>query len=415
MPETFTLPNGLRVVHEYLPQLRSVNAGIYVRSGSVMESPEEGGISHFLEHMSFKGTSRRTTRQIAEETDQLGGGINAFTSRQATCYYGRVIDEDLPACFDLLSDLVMGADLPPDELERERGVILEEIAMAEDDTEDLCAELLTQAQYGGDLPMARPILGRPERVSAYTRSELLDYRRRRYTPGGCVVSLCGQFDPDAVRRLITEGMGRWSGPALDFVNPPAPILSGQRVAVRKETEQLQLGLGYPGCGGEHPDRHAMTVLASILGGAMSSRLFQRIREELGLAYSVYSVPVMEEGSGLFQIYAGVSPQNGRRVLEEIGRVVADLAEHGPTEKEFHDVQKQLRVGYLLGLESTSGRMLDNGRRVLSNRPLTDPAERLRQMEAVTREQVTDLARRVFGEKPCLSAVGPNAEDFGAED
>ena len=410
MPDTITLSNGLRIVYEQWPHLRSVYVGLFVRSGSALEKENESGLSHFLEHLSFKGTARRSTRQIAEDSDALGGNINAFTSRQLTCYYGRCVDEDLPACFDLLSDLVMNAALPPDELERERGVVLEEIAMSGDDPEDLCSERLTQAQY--DYPrqsVGRPILGTPERISTVTREELLGYRRRHYTPENCVISLCGRFDPRQVAAMAEERMGEWSGPAAHQPPAPARVLDGVQVRVEKDTEQLQLGLGYPGCDEDAPEKPALLVLNTILGDSMSSRLFQRIREELGLAYSVCSVPVCELGSGVLQVFAGVSPQNGERVLNEIRRVIGDLAAHGPTAKEFADAKRQIRIGYLLSQESAYGRMLVNGRRLLVKGCLRSPEDVLREMDAVNHGDVSAIAARIFGHEPSLCVVGPKAK------
>ena len=407
MPEIVTLDNGLRVVYEQLPYLRSVNVGLFVRSGSALEAEDEGGMSHFLEHLSFKGTERRSTRRIAEDSDALGGNINAFTSRQMTCYYGRCVDEDLPACFDLLSDLTVHAVLPPDEMERERGVVLEEIAMAEDDPEDLCAERLMQAQY--DYPrqsIGRPVLGTREQIASCTREALLRYRGRHYTPENCVVSLCGRFDPAQALDVISGCVGSWRGEGAVQAPGPAEVLDGQRVRIEKDTEQAQLGIGYPGFSDEAPDRPALLVLNTILGDSMSSRLFQRIREELGLAYSVCSVPSFEIGSGLMQVLAGVSPANLARVRGEIDRVIGEFAQNGPTEKEFLDAKRQIRIGYLLSQESNYGRMLVNGRRLLIKGGLRSPEEILRDFDAVTLEDAKRVAGDVFGHEPSVCVVGP---------
>ena len=314
MNDQWTLSNGLRVIGERLPYLRSVSIGVWLGVGSMMELPGENGLSHFLEHMVFKGTEKRSTRQIAEEMDAVGGQLNAFTGKDCTCFYAKVIDEDLPLAVDILADLTCHATLDEKEFAKEKGVILEEISMDEDSPEDLVHELLSQAQFG-EQSLAMPILGTTELIEGYSRSDLMAYRAKHYCPASTVVALAGNYDPEEVRALIEQHFGAWHNDperrAMDAQHP----LTGRTIAKEKDTEQLHLCLGYPGTpyGGE--GIYPQAVLNNLLGGSMSSRLFQRIREELGMAYSIYTFPSSYKGTGTFAVYAGVSPKNGEKVLE----------------------------------------------------------------------------------------------------
>ena len=410
MTEHWTWPNGLRVVAEKLPWLRSVSVGVWLHVGSLVEKPEENGLSHFIEHMVFKGTEHRTTRQIAEETDALGGQVNAFTARDCTCFYAKVIDEELPEAVSLLSDLVLHARIAPDELERERGVVLEEIAMDEDDPEDLCGELLTRAQFG-DTPAGQPIIGTEELIRAYTSEDLRRFRDTHYAPSRTVIALSGNYDRAQVEALIAEYFGAWEN---DTPQPPIgtqTVLSGERCLREKDTEQMHLMLGYPGYAYGDDRVTALTILGTVFGGAMSSRLFQRIREELGMAYSVYTFPGAQEGFGTFGIYAGVNPKNARRVLEEIHREREKLVADGLTEKEFREAKRQLRTSFLMSLESQGARMNALGRRLLIlNRTRTEE-EILASIEDVTQQDVLDTARTLLTVEPCFAAVGRGVEEL----
>ncbi len=410
MTDQWTLPNGLRVVGEELPWLRTVSVGVWLHVGSMMEAENEGGLSHFLEHMAFKGTESRSTRQIAEETDAIGGQINAFTARDCTCFYTKVIDEDLPQALDLLSDLVLHPRFDPEELEKERGVILEEMAMDEDDPEDLVGELMAQAQFG-DTPAGRPIAGTADRVSAYSREELRAFRAAHYAPSRCVVALSGRYDRKQTEVLISRFFGAWTDTADQAPVGAYQPMRGRRAAREKDIEQLHLTLGYPGYAYGAPENTAMVLLNTVYGSAMSSRLFQRVREELGMAYSIYSYPGAQEGFGTFHVYAGVSPKNAVRVLEEIDRERLRLLRDGLEDREFAEARKQLRIGYLMGLESPSSRMSANGRRVLILGKTRDHEEVLREIEEVTPADVMAAARFSLEAEPCLTAVGRGAEDL----
>ena len=409
--EFWTLRNGLRVVAQQFPHIRTVSLGIFLHVGSQLELPEENGMSHFIEHMVFKGTGRRSTRQIAVETDVLGGYLNAYTARDCTCFYNRVIDEDLPQALDLLSDLVLNAAFPEEELERERGVVLAEIDMSEDDPNDVLSDLMAVAMYGEDHPSGQTVLGPAEKVKAYSREDLLAYRSRHYSPARAVLSVCGSYDPEVLRREVEARFGSWTGEGEQAPFVPPVFRPGIRLAKDKEIEQLHLCLGFPGVPFGDEAGLPLALMSSVLGGAMSSRLFQRIREELGMAYSVSSFHSAAEGAGSFHIYAGVSPENAPRVLEEIQREYRRLLEEGITERELEETRKQKRISLLMGMESSGSWMSAMGQGQLFLNRVRPIEERLARLEAVTLADVMEETRRVLSAEPCLCAVGAGAKDF----
>lgn len=410
MFDHWTLENGLHVVGERLPYLRSVSIGVWMRVGSMMETPAENGLSHFLEHMVFKGTEKRSTRDIAEEMDAVGGQMNAFTGKDCTCFYAKVIDEDLPLAVDILSDMTLHASLDETEFKKERGVILEEISMEEDSPEDVVHELLSRIQFGNQAA-GMPILGPAEQIAAYTRDDLANYRARHYHPENCVVALAGNYDPEQVLALIQQYFGEWKKSGQRQTVPPMQPIPGQKAAKEKDTEQLHICLGYPGTFLGSDELYPMSVMNNLLGGAMSSRLFQKIREEMGMAYSIYTYPSTYVGCGTFAVYAGVSPKNGHAVLDETLKQLDLLCRDGVTEKEFREAKNQLRGSYLLGLESPGSRMQSMGRGQLHLDRCRTPEETVAKIEAVTIESVNAVARRIFSNAPCISVVGKQAETY----
>ncbi len=408
MNDQWILPNGLRVIGERLPYLRSVSIGVWLGVGSMMETPAQNGLSHFLEHMVFKGTQQRSARQIAEEMDAVGGQLNAFTGKDCTCYYAKVIDENLPLAVDILADLTWHAVLDETELNKERGVILEEIAMDEDSPEDLVHDLLSQAQFGSQ-SLGMPILGTTELIENYTRADLDAYRKIHYRPDNTVVALAGNYDPAQVKELVEAFFGGWNNQGKGILLPAQHPLTGERRAREKDTEQLHLCMGFPGTAYGGDDIYPQAVLSSLLGGAMSSRLFQRVREELGMAYSIYTYPNSYKGCGTFAVYAGVSPKNGEKVLEEIRFQLKKLLDQGIEQKEFDASMQQLRSGYLLGLESPGSRMQAMGRGLLLLGKSITPEETIARIEAVTMERVMAKAREILTAEPCIAIAGKGAE------
>ena len=408
MHDEWVLPNGLRIVGERLPYLRSVSIGAWMHVGSMMEEKAESGLSHFLEHMVFKGTAKRSARQIAEEMDAVGGQLNAFTGRDCTCFYAKVIDENLELAVDILADLVINATMDETELEKERGVILEEIAMDEDSPEDLVHDLLQSAQFGEQSP-GQPILGPAEQIENYTRDDLLAFRKKHYAPKETVIALAGSYDPDKVLQWVTAYFGAWENEIPPVKTPDWQVMTGVTALREKDSEQMHICMGFPGAAYATDRVYPLAVANNILGGAMSSRLFQRVREDLGLAYSVYSYPNTYKGVGTFGLYAGVSPKNAELVLKEIRAELKKFLDEGITEKEFRDSVTQLRAGYLMGLESPGARMQSLGRStLLRGKPLSHEAT-LNAIEAVTMEKVMEVAREVLMAEPCIAIVGKGAE------
>ena len=406
--DRWVLPNGLRIVGERLPYLRTVSVGIWHHTGSAMERPEENGLSHFLEHMVFKGTTTRTARQISEEMDAVGGNMNAFTGKDSTCFYAKVIDEDLELAIDMLADLSVRATLDDGELQKERGVILEEIAMDEDSPEDLAADLMSATIFG-EQSLGMPILGPAEQVAAYTRQHLADYRARRYDPKQAVLAISGNYDPERIEALCARYFGDWQSEGTPEGMTEQRPLTGKTGIRVKDIEQTHLCLGYPGLAYNAKGQCELNAVCGILGGAMSSRLFQRIREEMGACYTIYSYTNSYETCGTFGIYAGVNPQNAKPVLLEIRREIDRLLRDGITEKELRDTRTQMRAGLLMSLESPGSRMQSMGRSLLLRDRLISTEERVAVMEAMTKDSVMEMAHRILSAEPCVALVGPNAD------
>ncbi len=409
MFDQITLPNGLRVVGERLPHVRSCTVGVWVKVGSMNEKPEENGLSHFIEHMVFKGTEKRSARDIAEEMDAVGGQLNAFTSKDCTCYYAKVIDEDLALAVDILSDLALHPVFNDGELQKERGVVLEEIAMVEDTPEDLAHELLCEVQYSGSLQC--PILGTNTLIRGYDRQSLVGYWQRHYVPGSMVLAIAGNYDWDEFVALAGQRFADAKSAPQDAAALDAQTVLSGRKAREKDTEQLHICLGYPGVELGADELYPLSVFNNALGGGMSSRLFQRIREELGMAYSVYTYPSSYPGCGVFNVYAGTTPENGETVLSEMQSQMALLLRDGMTDKEFISAKAQLRGGFVLGLESSSGRMQSIGRSTLLLNRINDPEEQLRKIDRVTKEDVLAIGKKVLGASPSAAIVGKDAKRF----
>ena len=402
MIEQFTLPNGLRVLCEQLPHLRSVSMGVWVKAGSILEREHENGLSHLIEHMAFKGTGRRSAKQIAQEMDAVGGYLNAATSKLCTCYYAKVIDENLPLAADILSDIVRFPAIDPKELDKERNVVLEEISMTDDSPEDVAYDLIASAMFGKQ-PLGQTILGPRELIAGYTREDILAFRARHYSPMNTCVAIAGNFDLNQVKDLMAQRFGDWTGGAGEIFPVNAVNQRPQTLTADKDTEQAHICLGYRGKPLGDADAYPMAVFNSILGGGMSSRLFQRIREESAMAYSVYSAPSAYPHCGDFTIYAAVSPRNVKTVLAQIDEETSLLVREGATQEEFDMAKAQLKGGFILGQESAYNRMNSMGSNMaLMNRVITTD-ETIRRIEAVTPEDVRRVAAETLG--------GPRSQAF----
>ena len=393
--DQITLSNGLRVIGEKIDHFRSVSVGLWLGTGSQYETPAEAGLSHFLEHMVFKGTAKRTARQIAEEMDAVGGQLNAFTAKECTCFYAKVVDEHLPLAMDVIADLAIAPAFDPAELEKEKGVVIEEINMAEDTPEDVAFELLMLAHYG-DQPLSRPILGTAEQIQRYTSDDLRRYWAKMYKPQNAVLALAGNYDWEAVVALAEALLGGWRPEGLDIGGYVTHEVPPTRLTREKDIEQVHISLGFPGLSTGDDRAYELAIFNSVYGGAMSSRLFQKIREDSGMAYSVYSYPNAYTDTGMLAVYAATNPENAQAVIDMIVEEARAIAATGLTRDEFQMAREQMKAGYIMGLESTSARMQSIGRRLLllnKTQTETETIDRINQIDfdttnALMRELLT---------------------------
>jgi len=396
------LPNGVRVLTEHVPGVRSAAVGIWVGAGSQRETASESGAAHFIEHMSFKGTERRTAAQLAEEMDAIGGQMNAYTTKEDTVYYAWVLDTHLRKAADILSDMLFHSRFDAADVETERGVILEEMGMYADNPEDLCTERLAGAIYKGS-PLARPILGRKASLEKFTAESLRAWQKRHYVPSQLVVTLAGSFQDADVSDLCQRFAGQTGAP-LGEIKPVSyrPAFTVKRKAI----EQNHLTLAFPGLPMGDARRFTLQLLSSILGGGMSSRLWQEVREKSGLCYSIYTYGAGHANVGAFCIYTATSSNTEEKALGAIVQEVRRFAEEGVTTNELERAREQSKANVLMGLESTQSRMSALGRGELLLRKILSTEEVIAAYDAVTAEDVRILARELLDfSKVSLSAVG----------
>lgn len=403
------LKNGLRVVLEKIPTCRSVSFGIWVKTGSRNEQASNNGISHFIEHMLFKGSERYSAQDIAESFDAIGGYVNAFTSKEYTCYYAKVLDEHLPIAMDVLADMFFTSRFDQDDLEKEKNVIIEEIAMYEDTPDDTVHDDVSRAAYG-DHPLAYSILGTEERLQAMSSSDLRRYMGEHYTVADTVISIAGNID-DGVIDLLEKHFGHFQSEGYEH-SLQAPVFQGEVLFREKKTEQNHICISFPGCSISDPRLYAMILLNNVVGGGMSSRLFQEIREKRGLAYSVFSYHSSYADSGLFTVYAGTAPKQTKEVLDLTIEVMENLKAKGLTESELHKGKEQLKGSLILSLESTSSRMNRLGKNELMLCRHYTLDEVIARIEAVSMEDVDVLLNRMFESPFALAMVGGSDQAIG---
>jgi predicted Zn-dependent peptidase len=408
------LDNGIRVVSQEMPDHRSVSLGIWVENGSRHESTRENGISHFIEHLLFKGTERRSAAQIAEEMDAIGGVLNAFTAKEHTCYYAKILDEDLPLAIDLLTDIFLHSVFDRDEIERERSVILQEISQAEDTPDDYIHDLFS-LDFFKDHPLARPICGSAETVNSFRRQDFLTFFKSRYRPRRVVVAAAGHLRHEQLVRAFNERLGSVSDSTYDGRSNSqdgAPEMQSGIFQHTKSLEQAHLCLGVLGVHQTHPQRYTAYILNTLLGGGMSSRLFQEIREKRGKAYSVYSFSSSYKDVGYLGVYAGTSLEWVEEVVELILKELKQLAAGDIKDEEIRRTQGQLVGSMMLGLESTDSWMSHIARNeIYFGEPITTD-EICRGIRAVSRDAVVDLASTLFGSQGiALSLLGDFKNDI----
>lgn len=409
MFELYTLDNGLKVVTEYIDHVNSVSIGVMVQNGSRNEENQVNGISHFIEHMFFKGTNKRTAKQIVQEIENVGGQINAYTSKETTCYYTKALNKHLELCLDVLSDMLLNAKFDDEEIEKEKGVVIEEINMSEDNPEDVLEDIHSQVIFG-DNPLAYPILGTIDIIKSLNSKIIKDYVKKHYTPYNSVISICGKFDKNQLKELIEKYFGQWSKdyryiPTYDNLS----LLNGSKY-INKPIEQLHINLGLNGLPYADDKAYSLALLNNIFGGGASSILFQKVREELGLCYTIYSYSQPYIGVGSLNIYTGLSKQYADKALSVINRELKIFAEKGISDEVLEINKEKLISGYLLGLESTSSRMFANAKCLLLQNKIKTEEEVTTKINKIDKEDINYVLEKCF--KPGIisaSYVGPDVE------
>ncbi len=407
MVETRQLGNGVRLIVKHMEGLLSVTMGVLVGTGAAFETDAEDGISHFIEHMQFKGTPTRTAFEISDAFDALGAQVNAFTGKDLTCYYAKATSDHAADAFALLCDLFLNANFPEEEMKREKGVVLEEIGMDEDTPEDLCLDLLSRAAFGKE-NYGRNILGPKKNVKAFTREDILRYKRERYCTENIVVSFAGNIGTEEAVKLTEEYFGGLE--RTRFVQREKQVVWKKGNLFRKKPiEQAHFAIAFPSVPRGDDSYYAVQVMNTILGGGMSSRLFKRVREELGLAYSVYSYTSHYEEAGMVGVYAGVNPQKAAEAARAVVEVVEQFCREGVTEEEFLRGREQLRSGNIFSQENTSSQMLLYGRRLLYSGEVYDFERHMAQISALTRDDVMRAISENFDFSRMAAASVGNAE------
>ena len=406
------LPSGLRIVTEEEKSVRSAAFGIWVNVGSRDESNSTAGASHFLEHLLFKGTNKRSSLEISSSIEAVGGETNAFTSKEYTCFYARVIDKDLPLAVDVISDLITSSVVRAEDVEAERKVVLEEIAMRDDDPSDLIHDLFLEKYYG-DTPLGRPILGSVNSIKNMSRNTVFNYYKNRYKPEDLVVAVAGNVKHKKVVQLVENALSK--DEFLDQPKKEFKVRTSSQVKVTgrgkvtlldKKTEQAHIVYGVPGVAREDKSRFALSVLSSAIGGGMSSRLFQEIREKRGLAYSTYAYSQQFAGSGVLSFYVGCKPDKAEESIKIIQSILYDIAENGLTQEEIERAKGAVSGALVLSQEDTGSRMTRIGKSELVYGQILSFDEILREVANVTPEQIKEIAHKTLPTSPTLAVVGP---------
>lgn len=406
------LPNGLKVVAESIPHVRSIALGIWIATGSVNETERENGMSHFIEHMLFKGTGSRSAREIAEAFDEIGGQVNAFTSKEMTCYYVKVLDQHFQTSLHILADMFFDSKFLDTEISKEKKVIVEEIRMVEDTPDDLIHDLLAEASFGTD-SLSYPVLGSVQNVESFTRDELVHYRNQYYLPDNVVIAAAGNLPSDFLEQI--EAIFSQHEGVYEAEKRSIPTFISGRKGKEKPTEQTHICLGLPGLSVSDEDIYTVVLINNILGGNMSSRLFQEIREEHGLAYSVYSYHSAYRNAGLFAVYAGTAHGQEEEVVKRIQGCLGEVCVRGFYETELLKAKEQLKASLMLGLESTNSRMSRLGRNELLLGKHLSLDDMLHRIESISLSHMNQLAQSIFSQPMSLAMISPTGrilDNFG---
>ena len=399
------LPNGIRILSERVPYVDSVSVGIWAQAGARDEDKSRLGVSHFVEHMLFKGTGRRTARRIADEMDSLGGNLNAFTDKEFTCYYAKILAEHLPQALDIISDMVLNSVFDSQEIEREKNVVVEEIKRHQDTPEDRVHDMLAQTMWKGHR-LGNSVIGSPTVVSKLKREELLQYMRKFYTPNALVISAAGNIEHVAFVDIVTASFGGLTGKRPPRIGTDVKARIEERMS-DKTTEQVHFCLGTAGFPQRSKEKYALAAIDCTLGGGMSSRLFQEIRENRGLAYAIGSYSASYQEAGLFAIYGGTSVENVKLVLDLTQRECENIGKHSVTDEELERAKNQIRGALVLGQESMSNRMSRLARNEMYFGRMVRLPEIVSSITGVSKDDVAAVASQLFTEsKFSLAAIGP---------
>ncbi|SEF46013.1 Predicted Zn-dependent peptidase [Caloramator fervidus] len=394
MLKKLTLKNGIRVVYEKIPYVNSITIGIWVGSGSRLENKNNNGVSHFIEHMMFKGTQNRTAKRIAEEIEELGGQINAFTGKEATCYYVKLLDEHYETGIEVLSDMILNPKFSSEDIEKEKGVIIEEINMYEDSPEDLVFDLLSMATWGND-SLALPILGYENTVKSISREVILDYYNKTYNPSNIVISFTGNFDEDKILELICEKFETWNSVNNIQIEYSYPNINNEIKVKNKDIEQVHVALTLEGIELGNDKLYTLLAINNYFGGGTSSRLFQKLREEYGYVYTIYSFTSAYKNKGMFNIQFALNKAYLEKSLVLITHEIVDILKNKMSDVQITKAKEQLKGSYILGLESVSSRMFSIGKSELMLNKVFEPKEVLNKIESITKDEFYEVIDLVF--------------------
>lgn len=380
------LPNGLRILYEEILYVQSVSIGVWIAAGARNEQPGINGVSHFIEHMAFKGTNRRSAKAIAEEIDNVGGQLNAFTGKECTCYYAKVLNQQMELAFDILSDMLFNSEFSETEIDKEKNVVYEEISMYEDNPEEMVHDIYASNVFRGH-PLGYPVLGDIDTVKGIGRKDIFGFLRANYRPDNTVISVAGNVNQKEIERLAAKYFSDWGERSPDAEQPVRPVLNFEYNLKQKDTEQVHFCMGFRGLNQKNEKLYSFLALNNLLGGGMSSRLFQRVREELGLVYSIYTYPATYSDIGLMTIYAGTNPAQFERVIQTILDELKDLKKNGVKKEELSRVKEQMKGNYILGMEGTGSRMSSMGKSELLLGRVFSQEETLKSIDSVSMEDI----------------------------
>lgn len=411
MYNIYKLKNGLRVVTEYIDHVNSISVGVMVQNGSRNEDLSQNGISHFIEHMFFKGTEKRSSKDIVQQIENVGGQINAYTSKEATCYYIKTLNTHLELSIEILADMIINSKFDDEEIEKEQGVVIEEINMSEDVPEDVLDNNQAKAIFG-DNPLSYPILGSIENIKSFNSKKIKEFVKSHYNPLNSVVSVCGKFDEKELMKTLEEHFGLWEGDKNYVPKYETPILLTKSKYTNKQIEQLHINLALKGLPYAHEKAYSLVLLNNVLGGGASSILFQKVREELGLCYTIYSYGQPYLGVGINSIYTGVSKQSAEKALSVINKELKNFAEKGIS-KELIEINKEkIKANYILGLESTSSRMFSNAKNMLLQNKVKTQEEVIKRINNINSDDINYVLDTCF--KPGIISSAYVGQDIEYE-